>query len=933
MPVSEILLDILIVLVAAKVAAEVAERIGVPAVVGEILAGIVIGPSLLGLVGRSDNVLRTLGEIGVILLLLDVGMEMDLGELAKVGRASLSVATIGVVAPILLGLGAMQVLGDGFNTSLFIGAALTATSVGITARVFGDLHAFGSIEARVVLGAAVADDVMGLVVLTVVVRLVTEGSVQALSVLGLVAVAVGFLVVGTMAGVKLVPGLFRGIARLSKSPGTVLALAFAFTLGFAELADKAELAPIVGAFVAGLALGRTDQSERIRTELAPVGHLFIPVFFLSIGIDADIGSFARPSVLGIAAVLLVVAVVGKLVAVAGTFGTPGDKLLIGIGMLPRGEVGLIFATIGLANGVLDADIYASLLLVILATTLATPQLLKMRYRKLQAAELLTVEEAAPGEAPPSWIEVVDGAIELVARPPSSEGLPVALRAAVDASFSRPSSALVAWLAGAAETGAVAARSDPWSAADRELFYDVIERGNSRSWRFLDGCGVLPAALPELAAALRTRSRDPLTVDLEGAYRFASLARLRRLDTDDPVAQQAQLLDHPDHLLLGLLLSEAFDAAGDPAHEAGATAGRLGLDEADRQSVAGLVADRYLLWAASRRPRNTEEGTIRQLAAHLGSVDRARTLYVLSELLGAEREAWERARLRDLYELVSRTLLGDESDPVDRDIAAEHRRAAVPLAHGSAAVARVVAAPSGFVLREPPERIAAQAAKLDPLPGRGKVRVTVEESLAGTWNVDLVARDRHGLLAASARVLAGAGLDVRRAVLATWPDGASLQSFRVSGRRPPAGPELDGAVTAALADPPASAPLADVRLDFDDRASPWHDVCEVSAPEQPGLLAAVATAFAAAGIDVRAATLTSHDGRAIDTFDLVGRDGRTVSHAERARIAELLASGVTPKRRWGRRSKRPPPPPAPHGRQPGIADPVDPSASAADAVRG
>ncbi len=912
MDISKILLDILIVLVAAKLAAEGAERIGVPAVVGEILAGILIGPSLLGLVGRGDEVLRTLGEIGVILLLLDVGMEMDLGELTKVGRASISVATIGVVAPMVLGLLAMEAFaGDDFNTSLFIGAALTATSVGITARVFGDLRAFNTTEARVVLGAAVADDVMGLVVLTVVVRLVTEGSVDALSVGSLVAVAIGFLVVGTLVGVKLVPGLFRGIARLSRSTGTMLGLAFAFALGFAELADKAQLAPIVGAFVAGLALGRTDQSERIRTELAPVGHLFIPVFFLSIGIDADISAFGKPSVLGIAAALLVVAVIGKLVASLGAAGTPGDKVLIGIGMLPRGEVGLIFATIGLADHVLDADIYASLLLVVLITTLATPQLLKLRYRAMQAKEREQLDagtDERSGAPPDSWTQVVDGEIGLVARPPGSEALPLALQAAVAAAYARPATRLVSWLVAAAEDGSVAARSDPWSAEDRELLLDVIERGNARSWRFLDASGVIDAALPPLGRALRARARDPLLVDVEGAYRFPSLGVLRRLDGDDPVAQEAQLLDHPDRLLLGLLLAEALDAAADPVGDARTVTTRLGMDEAGRDAVTGLVQDRYLLWAASRRSRGTEEGTVRQLAAHLGSVDRARALYVLSELLGAEREPWERARLRALYELLSLTLAGEEADAVRRDLAAERRRAAVPLAGSSAAVSRVIAAPAGYVLREPPAQVAAHAALLDPLPGRGRLRVHVDQSVAGSWDVQFVARDRHGLLAASARALSDAGLDVRRALLATWPDGASLQSFRVAGGDRPDADALAGAAAAALARPPGSAPVEGVSLELDEHASPWHAVCEVSAPEQPGLLAAVATAFAAAGIDVRAATLTSHDGRALDTFDLVGRDGRTVSPEEQERVEELLASGVAPKtRRRGRRGRAAPDP--------------------------
>ena len=168
---SHVLLDILVVLVAAKLAAEVAERLRVPAVVAEILAGVLVGPSVLDLVG-GDPTLQVLGELGVILLLLQVGMELDLGELGAVGRAALTVATIGVAVPMASGFGAAELLGYDAKTALFLGAALSATSVGITARVFSDLRAVTSTEARTVLGAAVADDVLGLVILTVVVRLV-----------------------------------------------------------------------------------------------------------------------------------------------------------------------------------------------------------------------------------------------------------------------------------------------------------------------------------------------------------------------------------------------------------------------------------------------------------------------------------------------------------------------------------------------------------------------------------------------------------------------------------------------------------------------------------------------------------------------------------------------------------------------------------------
>ena len=502
-----VLLDILVVLVAAKVAAEIAERIRIPAVVGEIIAGILVGPSVLDLVGGGD-VLRTLGELGVVLLLLEVGMEMDLGELGKVGRTSLFVASIGVAAPLVLGIGAASAPGFDFNTSLFVAAALTATSVGITARVFGDLRALATTEARVVLGAAVADDVMGLVVLTVVVRVVTEGTVSAIDVTEIIVVAIVFLLFGGLLALWVAPKLFDAIDRYARSAGTIVALALAFTLVFAELADAAQLAVVVGAFLAGLALGRTQQSPRIRRELAPVGHLFIPVFFLQIGIDVDVTQFGDLTVLRDAAVLLVVAVVGKLVAAVGTAGTRSDKLLVGLGMLPRGEVGLIFATIGLGSGVLGADLYAALLIVVLATTLVTPVLLRLRYERLRArAHAEANEPPTRWNAPPGgWIGLVDGEAVLTASPNREHTAEVALIAARWVAQARPSEALLDWFG--------QNRSDtlPWTDRTTQAFTDLLAVGSARSWRFLDALDVIPRAAPELADALRRRRDNAFELD-------------------------------------------------------------------------------------------------------------------------------------------------------------------------------------------------------------------------------------------------------------------------------------------------------------------------------------------------------------------------------------------------------------------------------------
>jgi Kef-type K+ transport system membrane component KefB len=901
MDVAEVLRDILVVLVAAKAAAELAERLGVPAVVGEILAGILVGPSVLGLVGDGDEVLRTLGEIGVILLLLEVGLEMDIGELAKVGRASMLVATVGVVCPLVLGFAAMSLGGEDAETALFVGAALTATSVGITARVFGDLKALATTEARLVLGAAVVDDVMGLIVLTVVVRVVTEGSVSLMSVAGIFGVALLFLVLATVLGLRLAPPLFQALDRAARSPGTLVALALAFTLAFAELATAAKLAPIVGAFVAGIALSRSDRSERIRRELAPVGHLFVPVFFLQIGIDADIRAFFSLPVLGVAAVLLAAAVVGKLVSPIGAIGAPGDKVLIGLGMLPRGEVGLIFATIGLQAGVLDRDLYAALLLVVLATTLVAPQLLKARTAQLRRAGA-----AGPGTAPaPSvervdeppagWLTVRDGEVHLRAAPGDTQVLHVALDAAVRVGRHRPGADLLDRLAALPDAPL------RWTAAERDALVDVVERGNGRSWRFLVASGVLDRALPELAAALRRRRDDPFVVDPVSTYRLAAMDRLRLLDGDDPVVLECRRLAHPDRLFLGALLAEGLQDAAEPVADARTALDRLAVAGDDATAIADLVADRDLLWSASRQPGALGEDAVVQLAAHLATPDRARLLYCVSALRSDGHERWELQRLRELHDLVQAVLADpDLSGPAERSLDGRRRAdAVVLLGNGRSPTAeRIERAPRSYVLRRPAEAIARHARLVEPLPRRGEVRVAAFDAggagaaragPGGPWDLDVAARDRHGLLATVTAALAAADLDVRDAVVATWPDGAVVESFTVVGPRPD--PDtLRTAIAATLDRPLAWRHAPDTDVDFDGAASPWHTVCDVRAADRPALLHDVAAAFAAAGVDVVAARVHVDDGLVVDHFHLVGHDGAKLTAADRDRARRLLHDG-------------------------------------------
>jgi Kef-type K+ transport system membrane component KefB len=899
MDVTGVLLDILVVLIAAKVAAEIAERINVPAVVGEIIAGVIVGPSVLALV-ESNETLSVLGELGVILLLLGVGMEMDLRDLGAVGRASMSVAVVGVVLPMAGGYVVASALGHSDNQSIFIGAALAATSVGITARVFSDLRALATVEARTVLGAAVADDVLGLVILTVVVRLVSEGSVSLLDVAGILLVAIAFLVLTAALGSRFAPGLFQLLDRHARSAGTLVALALAFTLAFAELADAAQLAPIVGAFVAGLALSGSSASERIQRELAPVGHLFIPVFFLQIGIDARIDDFVKPTVLGIASALFAVAVVGKVLASVGAMGSPGDKRLIGLGMIPRGEVGLIFATIGLREGILGGNLYAALLLVVLATTLLTPPLLRWRLVRLRSERASRAESTVP-EPAGGWLRVEDGTVRLAAEPASPLALHVALDAALAiARGARPDPGLLDWISAWSNTPL------RWDPAATDKLCAVLTEGDARAWRFLETTGVLERALPELADAVLRRRADPFLLDPAQVLRFSLVERIRDLVVADPVASAEHAkLEHPEWLLLAALI---LDTAGDdssPVELARRLVQRLDLGAAAEQEIALLVGDSGLLRAAARKVDYLVEERVYPIATHLERPERTRALYLLTLAL-ADLEPWDRERLDELYRVVLDLLEHPQVTGREARNLVERRRAEAMriVSNGRAAVDRIRHAPRGYLLMQNAPDIARQARLLEPLPARGRARVAVRALDDGEWGIDVVARDRPGLLATVAGVLADHGLDILDAVVATWADGGAVDSFRVRGTASrttaPDATGIEASIVAAFGAPLSSPPAPDAELHFDDHSSPWYTLCEVRGPDRRGLLRDLATGFASVGADVHSARLTTVVGTAVDHFELTDRNGRKLDDVMEASVTRAIHDGVRRRRLAGRR---------------------------------
>jgi Kef-type K+ transport system membrane component KefB len=378
--IEQFLLLLAVILVAAKVLGELAERVGQPAVVGELLAGVILGPSVLGFVDPALPSLHLLAEIGVVLLLFGIGLETDLKRLASVGGAAFTVAIVGVLLPFAAGFAVARGLGIAPLPAIVAGAALTATSVGITARVLSDLGQLKSVEGQIVLGAAVIDDVIGLVILAIVSDLVAGNAPSALGVLRTTAVAFGFLAAVLLLGRFIVPPLFALIARTGKEHTLAsMALALAFLLAVA--ASDIGSALIVGAFAAGLVLAPTEHVQVIERGIVRLANVFVPIFFVAVGAAVDVRTFGSRDVLVIGLALTAVAIVGKFAAGFAPVWIRARKTLIGVGMIPRGEVGLIFAQTGLAAGVINSGEYSALMLMVLVTTFIAPPLLRRLVTK------------------------------------------------------------------------------------------------------------------------------------------------------------------------------------------------------------------------------------------------------------------------------------------------------------------------------------------------------------------------------------------------------------------------------------------------------------------------------------------------------------------------------------------------------------------------
>jgi Kef-type K+ transport system membrane component KefB len=403
--VERLLLALALVLIASKAFGELAERIKQPAVLGELLAGVVLGGSVLAIVpsvaGQPGyETFHLLAEVGVAILLFEIGLETNLKDLIRVGIASTMVAVVGVAVPFFLGFvsvmafekfGLIGNINPAFTTLIAItaGATLTATSVGITARVLSDMNRLQSEEARIVLGAAVIDDVLGLIILAVVSGLIqatkegAEGGISAVNVVIITLKAFGFLFIAILIGNLASRRLFDLVDKM-RVRGVLLLSALSFAFIFAYLAKLVGLAPIVGAFAAGLVLARINQFKLVEERIKPVSDFFTPIFFIMVGAAVDVRAFnpfveENIPILLIALVLFVVAVAGKVVSGWAVYKKDITKIVIGVGMIPRGEVGLIFAQMGLISGVFDTRLFSAITVMVMLTTFIAPPLLKMAF--------------------------------------------------------------------------------------------------------------------------------------------------------------------------------------------------------------------------------------------------------------------------------------------------------------------------------------------------------------------------------------------------------------------------------------------------------------------------------------------------------------------------------------------------------------------------
>jgi Kef-type K+ transport system membrane component KefB len=373
--VPHLLLVLAALLATAKLLGALAQRFGQPAVLGELVAGVLLGGSIFGLLDPKDPVILALSELGVIVLLFEIGLHTNLHSMGKVAGTATTVGLVGVIVPFALGdVAASTILGLERIPALVCAAALTATSIGISARVLSDIGQLNSKEGQVVLGAAVLDDIVGLIVLSVLTTIVVSGSWTVAGVIRITVVAVGFIVIALTVGRILARPVFSSLETI-RAPGTLAVVALAFAFLLSSLAASSGSAMILGAFAAGIILNTTAERAEIERATTTIGHFLVPIFFASVGAAVELSAFSESKTLAAAGLLILVGVLGKFVAGYAPWWFRGNKPLIGVAMIPRGEVGLIFAQMGLATQAISPSLFSALALMVLVTTFLAPPVL------------------------------------------------------------------------------------------------------------------------------------------------------------------------------------------------------------------------------------------------------------------------------------------------------------------------------------------------------------------------------------------------------------------------------------------------------------------------------------------------------------------------------------------------------------------------------
>lgn len=383
-----LLLELFAIFVWAKVFAEVFEQLALPAVLGEILAGVVLGPYATGLVAPSETV-SSIAEIGAIFLLFTVGLETRPQELIRVGRTSVRVAVAGVAVPFAMGFLYMKLRHEVTHEAVFVAAAMVATSVGITARVLSDLHMLANRTSKIILGAAVFDDILGMIILAVVAGMVSAGGIRWWH-LGVVTVeSIGFALFMIFYGPRVVRRLRPSMERMS-TPDPPLILALAICLGLSVAATKIGMAAIIGAFFAGLIFADYSPEWNLQPRVHAINEFLGPFFFFTMGSHLNVKVF-NGRILMAALIISLLAVISKVIGCGLPVLRDGWKtaLRVGVGMTPRGEVALIIALIGLQMNMISQNAYAIVICMTAVTTMLAPPLLRILFRD----EIPSAEEA------------------------------------------------------------------------------------------------------------------------------------------------------------------------------------------------------------------------------------------------------------------------------------------------------------------------------------------------------------------------------------------------------------------------------------------------------------------------------------------------------------------------------------------------------------